>query len=98
MTGHERQGWIIVAGLFATLMLVFGAGYLTSGVFVTPLSRHFGWSRARVSSLHALLAISAGLSAPFVGWLLDRFETRVVMAAGALIAGGSLMLAVRADS
>jgi MFS family permease len=98
MTQQERQGWIIVAGLFATLMLVFGSGVLTSGVFVTPLSQHFGWSRARVSSLPALSAISAGVSAPLVGWLLDRFETRIVMAAGALVAGGSFILAGRAES
>jgi MFS family permease len=98
MTGQERHGWVIAGALFAVLLLVFGSGYLTSGVFVTPLVEYFGWSRAKVAGLPALLAISAGVSAPLVGWLLDRLETRVVMGAGAIIAGASLMLASRANS
>lgn len=98
MTTRERQGWIIVAGLFVTLMLVFGSGYNTNGVFVTPLLEYFHWSRAQVSSLPALLAVSAGLSVPLIGWLLDRLETRVVMAAGAILAAGSFVIASRANS
>ncbi|HZO82730.1 MAG TPA: MFS transporter [Candidatus Binataceae bacterium] len=98
MTAQERQGWIIVAGLFATLLLVFGSGYNTSGVFVTPLIKYFGWSRAKVSGLPALLAVSAGFSAPLIGWLLDRIETRVVMAAGAIISTASFLIASRANS
>ena len=27
MTQRERQGWIIVASLFVTLVFVFGSGY-----------------------------------------------------------------------
>src|SRR5215469_11935462 len=98
MSGQERQGWIIVAGLFVTLLLIFGSGVHTSGVFVTPLLKYFGWSRAKVSSLPAVLALSAGLSAPLIGWLLDRIETRVVMAAGAIVAAASFAIASRADS
>ena len=98
MTQQERQSWIIVAVLFVTLMLVFGSSVLTAGVFVTPLLKHFGWSRARVSGLPAVLAVSAGLSAPLIGWLLDRVETRVVMAAGALLAAASFVIASRANS
>jgi sugar phosphate permease len=95
---QERQGWIIVAVLFVTLMLVFGASVLTSGVFVTPLLKYFGWSRAKVSSLPAVLALSAGLSTPLIGWLLDRVETRVVMTAGALVAAASFVIASRSNS
>ncbi len=98
MTVQERQGWILVAGLFVTLLLIFGSGYNTSGVFVTPLLKYFGWSRAKVSGLPAVLAVSAGLSAPLIGWLLDRVETRVVMAAGAIISAASFALASRANS
>jgi sugar phosphate permease len=98
MSGHERQGWIIVAGLFVTLLLIFGSGVHTSGVFVTPLLKYFGWSRAKVSGLPAVLALSAGLSAPFIGWLLDRIETRVVMAAGAIVAATAFVIASRSNS
>lgn len=99
MTRQERQGWVIVAGLFVTLLLVFGSGNNASGVFVTPLLRHFGWSHAQVSSLPALLAVSAGVSgALLIGWLLDRLETRAVMVTGVTAAGVSLVMASRANS
>jgi hypothetical protein len=45
MSGQERQGWIIVAGLFVTLLLIFGSGVHTSGVFITPLLKSGGAAR-----------------------------------------------------
>jgi len=37
MTQRERQGWIIVASLFVTLVFVFGSGYNTGGLFFPHL-------------------------------------------------------------
>ncbi len=51
MTQRERQGWFIVASLFVTLFLVFGSGYDTGGLFFPQLLKHFGWSRAYLSTL-----------------------------------------------
>ena len=79
MTQRERQGWLIVASLWVTLFIIFGGGFLTAGVFFTPLLRQFGWGRAQLSTLQGSLAISAGISAPLIGWLLDRIEARIVM-------------------
>ena len=77
MTQRERQGWIIVASLFVTLVFVFGSGYNTGGLFFPHLLKHFGWKRAQLSTLQgAALPLSAGLSAPLIGWLLDRVEAR----------------------
>lgn len=44
------------------------------------------------------LAIAAGISAPFIGWLLDRIEARIVMAAGAATAGTGFVVASLAHS
>src|SRR5277367_1837815 len=98
MTKRERQGWIIVASLFATLLLIFGSGYNTGSVFVPPLTKYFGWTRTRVSLLQSLLAVSAGICGPLAGWLLDRIEARIVMVGGAVVAGCAWLLASRADS
>jgi MFS family permease len=98
MSEQERQGWMIFASLFVTLLLIFGSGVHTSGVFVTPLLKYFGWSRAQVSGLPAVLLLSVGLSGPLIGWLLDRVETRVVMATGALVAAASFAFASRPNS
>ena len=99
MTQRERQGWIIVASLFVTLVFVFGSGYNTGGLFFPHLLKHFGWKRAQLSTLQgAALPLSAGLSAPLIGWLLDRVEARIVMVAGAIMTGVSFLIASRVDS
>jgi MFS family permease len=84
MTSRERQGWIIVAAIFIAMFLIWGA--INSGaVFFVPMLKYFGWSRARLSVLGSVGALSAGLSAPLVGWILDRADARKVMAAGAAL-------------
>jgi len=98
MTKRQRQGWLTVASLFITLFLIFGSGYNTAGVFVTPLIKEFGWKRAKISFLQSVLAASAGFSGPLAGWLLDRIEARRVMVVGAAVAGCAWMLASRAHS
>jgi MFS family permease len=98
MTKREKQGWTIVASLFVTLLLVFGSGYNTAGVFVTPLIKEFGWKRAKVSFLQSWLAASAGVFGPLAGWLLDRVEARIVMIGGAVLAGSAWMIASQAHS
>jgi predicted MFS family arabinose efflux permease len=45
-----------------------------------------------------VFALSAGLSAPLIGLLLDRIETRLVMAAGALVAAAAFAIASRSNS
>jgi MFS family permease len=99
MTQHERRGWLIVAAMFVTLVLVFGGGYDTVPVFLPALLKGFPkWSRAEVSLLPSVLALSAGLSVLPVGWLVDRIEARIVMIAGALLAAGAFLLASAAHS
>jgi MFS family permease len=94
MTQRERRGWFLVAALFITLVLVFGGGYDTVPVFVPALLKGFpNWSRAQVSLLPSVLALSAGISVLPVGWLVDRIEARIVIIAGALLAGGAFFLA-----
>src|SRR5581483_11012395 len=99
MTAIERRGWFIVACLFLVLLLVFGGGYNTVPVFVPALLRGFpAWSHQRVSILPSVLALSAGVSVLPVGWLLDRFEARVLMVIGCVTAGCGFLVASRADS
>jgi MFS family permease len=99
MTQRERRGWFIVAAIFVTLVIVFGGGYDTVPVFLPALLRGFPkWSRAEVSLLPSVLALSAGISVLPVGWLIDRIEARLVMIAGALLAAGAFFLASNAHS
>ncbi len=98
MSRRERHGWLIVATLFIALFVVFGGGYNTAGVFFDPMRRSFGWNSARQSSLQTILALTAGVTVPLFGWLLDRFEARIIMTGGTILAGCSMVLASRANS
>jgi MFS family permease len=98
VTPRERRAWLIVASLFVALFVVFGGGYNTSGVFFAPMRQYFGWRSTRQSSLQTILALTAGVSVPIFGWLLDRLEARFVISTGIVVAGCSLILASRANS
>src|SRR5215813_5328281 len=99
MTQQERRAWLIVAGLFAVLLLIFGSGYNTVAVFVPALLRAFPhWSRAEVALLPSLLALSAGVSVLPIGWLLDRVEARLVMVFGAVAAGAAFLIVSQSNS
>jgi MFS family permease len=94
----SRRAWLVVVSLFFTLFFIFGSGYNTAGVFFTPVIKSFGWSRARMSTLQTALALAAGVSIPLIGWLLDRVEARLMMAAGAAMAGCGFITASLAHS
>jgi MFS family permease len=98
MTQQEKHGWLIVASLFVAMLAIVGGGYNATGVFVPALLKTFGWSRAKVSLLPSVTALTWGVLVFPVGWLLDRVEARWVMVAGALSAGLGFILASRADS
>jgi MFS family permease len=98
MNVRERQAWIIAASVFVTLFLVWGGGVNTGPVFLPPLLKYFGWTRARVSTLGSAGALMAGVCGPLVGWLVDRIEARRVMLLGALTTGIGFLAASCSDS
>jgi MFS transporter, OFA family, oxalate/formate antiporter len=94
MNRKEAPGaWLIVAVLFVSWFVVWGGGANTGAVFFTPVLKHFGWTRARLSGGYAASALSAGVFGLAVGWLLDRVDARKVMVAGvAIVASGYILL------
>ncbi len=98
MTPRDRRAWLVVVSLFVTLFVVFGGAYNTAGVFFAPMRKYFGWDATRQSSLQTILALTAGVTAPFFGWLLDKIEARFVISGGIILTGASLLLASRATT
>ncbi len=97
MTDRERRGWVVVGALFTTLFFIWGA-INSGGVFVIPVLKYFGWTRARISTLAAVSALAGGAAGPFVGWMLDRVDARKVMVAGAGVYALGLFVLSRANS
>ncbi|HXW83121.1 MAG TPA: MFS transporter [Candidatus Binataceae bacterium] len=98
MATREREAWIVAACVFVTLFLVWGGGVNTGPVFLPPLLKYFGWTRAKVSTLGSAGALIAGVCGPLVGWLVDRIDARRVMLLGAIIVGLGFLAASRTDS
>lgn len=84
---HLRyQGWRVVAAcsvgtFFATIPLN------TFAVFLKPVADHFAWSREAASSAFGMLTLLAAGSAPFLGYLLDRFGARRVIVPALALSG-----------
>ena len=72
-------GWIILAisGL-AKFISSPGQTYSVS-VFIDPIISELGWSRTLASSLYTAGSLTAGVAVIFVGRLLDRYGSRMIL-------------------
>src|SRR5215510_13366280 len=60
-------------------------------VFYNTLISEFSWSRASGASPYSVNMIVSIVSAPLLGWLLDRYGPRWVFSSAAILSGGALM-------
>jgi MFS family permease len=84
-------GWYVVAMATLVFTVLIGIGFSAFGLFVVPVSKEFGLSRADMNSALILLNLGMALVAPGIGRLLDRFPARWTMIASTLILGASLV-------
>jgi MFS family permease len=84
-------GWFIVAIAASVYMLLMGMTYSAFGLFVIPVSKEFGLSRANMNSALIMLNVGSALLSPFVGRMLDRFPTRGIMMVSATLFGLSFV-------
>ena len=87
MTGPIFYGWWITAASGLTLLITVGVGLYTPPVFLIPLQDHFGWSRAAIAAGTSIGALTTGIVSPLVGFWVDRYGSRRVIALGALLMG-----------
>jgi MFS family permease len=98
MQSSDRRAWIIAGGLFVSLFFLWGGGYNTTPVFIGALLKAFGWSHAKVAWMPATIILAVGIMGPIAGWLLDRFDARMVMGTGAALTAASFIAASRATT
>ena len=92
-----RYGWVVVAA--GALMGCVAVGALMSlAVFLQPITDATGWTRTGVSSAMTVSFLVMGAAGFAWGALSDRFGTRPVVLAGAVLLGLGLVLASRATS
>ena len=63
------------------------AASLTIAVFMFPLSEDLGWSRTLIAGAASFGGLAASGASPIVGWLIDRYGARIVLAVSVFILG-----------
>jgi MFS family permease len=96
MSSHSYR-WTIV-GIGALMTCVALGAMFSLAIFLDPLSRGAGWSRAGVSVAMTINFLVMGAGAFGWGALSDRYGTRIVVLIGAVLLGFALVLASRAQS
>lgn len=79
-TGSEalaewRKGWAVVLSGALGMALASTSVY-SIGIFMAPLEKEFGWSRAEISAGLTINTVLAVLVSPFIGIALDRIGVR----------------------
>lgn len=78
--------WVVLGVAFLTVATAFGTRSAFA-VFLVAVIEEFQWSRGLASGVLMLGSVIWTLAAPVIGYLLDRYGPRGVLAAGAIIMG-----------
>jgi len=85
-------GWWIVLACFVVAFYVAGIIFYGFTAFIEPLVEEFGWSYAQVSFAASLRGLEMGILAPLVGFMVDRFGSRRLLAFGVIVVGCGIMM------
>ncbi len=104
MTPHPKPrprifyGWWILAVILLTGLFAGPTSQAFIGILVEPVSEATGWSRTSIAGSVTVGGILAGVSAPFIGLLADRYSPRVLMTLGSLVMALSFFVIALAPS
>jgi MFS transporter, OFA family, oxalate/formate antiporter len=85
-------GWVILGCLCCAGFSRQGPAVATLSIFVEPLTREFGWSRAALSGAVSLGGVLAALTSPWIGPLVDRYGSRAALSLAVLVTAAAMML------
>tara|TARA_R110000868_G_scaffold144396_3_gene363486 strand:- start:11860 stop:13137 length:1278 start_codon:yes stop_codon:yes gene_type:complete len=86
-------GWYVVAAILVVLAVGSGLCFYNLSVFLKAFVSHGGFSVSSASTATAFFFIASGITGLVVGSMIERFDLRWVMTAGALISGFSMFTA-----
>ena len=91
-------GWVIVAVMWLVNFSTMATGNLSFGLFVIPMGADLGMNRSQFGWAVTTRRMAAGLSSYFVGRLIDRYGSRVLIPVSGLIIGVGLIVLSQANS
>ncbi len=81
------HGYWVLLGASILHFLDSGIYFYGFSVFYTPIMNEFGWSAAMVAGAVSFSRLEGGLEGPIIGYLIDRFGARKVLAFGVFLTG-----------
>ena len=84
-------GWVIVGVMAATGAVSMGMGSLNFGLFIKPMGDELGIGRAAFGWAQTARQGASSATSPLIGWLLDRYGSRVMLPVAALATGCALI-------
>jgi MFS transporter, OFA family, oxalate/formate antiporter len=96
VASHANRWNQLILGVIA-MMAISSPQYVWT-LFTGPLNQKLGTTLAELQWTFSLLIILQTWFSPFQAYLVDRFGPRTLISVGALLAGGSWMLASTANS
>jgi len=91
-------GYWILLGTFLLHGMASGIYFYGFSVFYTPIQREFGWSSAVTSGAVSLSRLEGGVEGPVVGYLVDRYGARRLLAIGVVMTGLGFIAMLYVDS
>ncbi len=85
-------GYYILAVTFICLTIMSGCNVYSFGLFLKPLQETFGWNRADIMWASTISTMMSALSSILIGRILNRYGSKRIIVAGALITTLSLVL------
>ena len=80
-------GWVVVFAAGTTTFARMAPSTTTLAIFVSPMADEFGWSRTLIAGSVSLGALSSIFISPAVGWAVDRYGVRLILAGSMLVLG-----------
>ncbi len=84
-------GWVVVFAAGTTTFARMAPSTTTLAVFVSPMADEFGWSRTLIAGSVSLGALSSIFISPAVGWAVDRYGVRLILAGSMLVLGAAMI-------
>jgi MFS family permease len=83
-------GWVIVAVMAVVAGLTMALGTLNFGLFIKPMGDDLGIGRGAFGWAQSGRQLGSAVGAPFIGALVDRHGSRVLLPVAALVVGVAL--------
>ncbi|MGB3811013.1 MAG: MFS transporter [Parvibaculum sp.] len=88
--GGLFYGWYIVGAVFLSQTVSCGLIFYNLSIFLKAFVTHNGFSVSAVSNATASFFVAGGLAGLGVGWLMDRYDPRIIITFGAICAATAL--------